>query len=143
MVRTRAPIWFWIVAAALLLWGIMGVVGFHLDLAATAADRAKMDAYDRRFYDIRPGWFPVCYGIAVWAGLIGGALLLARRRLARALYSLSLIAVVVMFGWMFVATDIIAIKGWLTATGFPVVIALLGVAEVWLAGLAIRRGWIG
>jgi hypothetical protein len=135
------PIWFWLLTGILTLWGIVGVAGFHLDLASTAADRAKLDPYDQRLFATRPVWFVGCYGLAVWTGLIGSLLLLARKALARLLYIVSLIAVVVMFGWMFVATDIIAHKGVLVATGFPILIALLCVLEIWLAGLARRRDW--
>lgn len=141
--RSKPPAWFWVVVVVLLLWGVMGVVGFYLDLNASPAERARMDSYDQSLYANRPAWFIWCYGLAVWSGLIGSALLLARKAAARPIYIVSLIAVVVMFGWMFVATDIVAHKGLLTAAGFPVVIALLAVAEIWLANHARRRGWIG
>jgi hypothetical protein len=139
----KPPLWFWVLAGLLALWGGMGVAGYHVDLATSPADRAGLDAYDRQLYATRPAWFMLCYGLAVWSGLLGSLLLLARRRFARPLFLVSLAAVVVMFGWMFVATDIIAHKGVLVATGFPVVIALLCLLEIWFAGLAQRRRWIG
>ena len=140
--RVKPPTWFWIVAALLALWGVMGVVGFHVDVATSAADRAKLDPYDQQLYATRPPWLIACYAVAVWAGLIGSLLLLVRKRLALPLYVASLVAVLVMFGWMFVMTDIIAHKGVLVATGFPILVALLCVLEIWLARLAKKRGWI-
>ena len=143
MTTTKPPAWFWIVAIVLLLWGAMGVATYYLSLHMTPAALAEMTEYDRRLYTDRAAWFIVTYGIAVWASLIGTLLLLLRRAWARSIYIVSLIAVIVMFGWMFVATDIIAVKGVLVATGFPIVIAVIGAFQIWLAGLARRRGWIG
>jgi hypothetical protein len=141
-VRTKPPAWFWVVGILLLLWGIVGVAGFHIDLAMTGADRAKLDRYDQHFYTLRPNWFVPCYGIAVWTGLVGSILLLARRDLARLVYIVSLVAAVIMFGWMLAATDIIQQKGVLAATGLPAVIVLVCAFEIWLVGLAQRRGWV-
>ena len=140
--RTKPPLWFWVVAIVLLLWAIAGVVGFHIDLAMTATARAKLDPYDRQFYVIRPRWFVPVYGVAVWTGLVGSFLLLARRDLARPLYVVSLAAALIMFGWMFAATDVIAHKGMLAAVGLPIFIWVICVFEIWLVGHAHRRGWV-
>ena len=141
MSRNRPPLWFWIVLALLILWGLSGVFGFYMSLSA--ATRAGMSAYDRALYENAPRWYMPVYGIAVWAGLIGSVLLAFRRRVARLLYVASLVAVVVMFGYTFAATDLIAVKGVATAITFPIVIVLIGAFQIWLAGHAERRGWIG
>lgn len=141
MARTRAPVGFRIAVVVLILWGIVGVFAFHASFVESV--RATMDAYDRRLYDSWPVWYAPVYGVAVWSGLIGSVLLALRRRVARPVYVASLVAVVIMFGWTFVATDLIAVKGVLTAVAFPVGIALICVFEIWLAGHAARRGWIG
>ncbi|WP_294290715.1 hypothetical protein [uncultured Sphingomonas sp.] len=56
---------------------------------------------------------------------------------------MSLIAVVIQFCWLFAATDMIAVRGFAVAAGFPIFILAVAVFQVWLAGLAIRRGRIG
>lgn len=141
MSRIRPPVWFRIVAIVLVLWGIVGVFAFHASFLESV--RATMDAYDRKLYDAWPVWYAPVYGVAVWTGLIGSVLLALRRRVARPFFVVSLVAVVVMFGWTFVATDLIAVKGVVTATAFPIAIALTCVFQIWLAGYAERRGWIG
>ena len=141
MTRTRPPIWFWIVVGVLVLWGLSGILNFYLSLSEGM--RAQMSAYDRALFERAPAWYMPVYGIAVWAGLAGSALLVLRRRLARPFYIASLVAVMVMFGWTFAATDLIAVKGVATATGFPILVALICAFEIWLAGHALRHGWIG
>jgi hypothetical protein len=137
----RPPVWFWVAAAVLILWGLSGVFGFYMSLSAAA--RAQMSAYDRSLYENAPEWYMPVYGAAVWSGLIGSVLLAFRRRIARLFYIASLVAVVVMFVWTFAATDLIAVKGIATAVTFPMLIALIGAFQIWLADHAARRGWIG
>jgi hypothetical protein len=141
MTRTRPPAWFWIVVAVLILWGFMGVFAFYTSLSEIA--RASMSTYDRRLYESQPGWYSPVYGISIWAGLAGSVLLALKRRLAWWFYLVSLIGVVVMFGWIFATTDLIAAKGIVTATGFPIVIALVCLFQLWIAKHAAQRGWIG
>lgn len=136
----RPPLWFWIVVALLILWGIVGVIGFYMGTSESV--RAQMTAYDRGLYDNAPGWYMPVYGVATWSGLIGSIVLALRRRFARPLYIVSLVAVVVMFGWTFAMTDLIAVKGVVTATAFPIFIAAVAVFEIWLAGEAAKRGWL-
>jgi hypothetical protein len=140
MTTTRPPVWFWIVVALLIGWGIVGVIGFYMGLSDSV--RAQMDAYDRGLYESAPGWYMPVYGIATWAGLLGSVLLAFRRRLARPFYIVSLVAVVVMFGWTLGMTDLIVVKGFVTAAAFPIFIAAVGAFEIWLANHAARRGWI-
>jgi hypothetical protein len=49
---------------------------------------------------------------------------------------------VLMFGWMFSFTDLIAHKGAATVVPFPVVIAVIAGFGWWLSSHAMRRGWI-
>ena len=140
--KAKPPLWFWIAGVALLLWGVSGVAAFYTSFHMTPEALAALSDYDRKLYTDRATWFILVYGVAVWAGLIGAALLLLRRRLAQPLFILSLIAVIVMFGWMFLATDIIAVKGVATAMGFPILIAVIGTFAIWLGKRAAERGWI-
>ena len=138
----KPPVWFWVVAVLLLLWALIGFVGFVLDPQVAGPVPAGMDAYDRQMYLGRPGWLTATYGIATTTALIGAALLLARRGAARPVFAVSLIAVVVMFGTILGTTDLIAHKGFATAAGLPIAIAVIGAVEIWFAGVGIRRGWL-
>jgi hypothetical protein len=69
--------------------------------------------------------------------------LLARSRTARPIFIASLIAVVVQFGYIFASTDLMAVKGFVAAAGFPIVVVIIAAFQIWLAGHAQSRGWIG
>ena len=142
VIRNRAPVWFWIVAVLSVLWGVMGVVAFYLDITTTPAQLAQMPAYDQKLLASRPVWFLWLYGAAVWSGLIGGLVLLLRSRVAHPLFVLSLVLVIAMFGYVFAVTDLIAHKGFGTAAGFPILIATIAALQIWFAAKARRHGWI-
>jgi hypothetical protein len=142
-VRNKPPGWFWLVAVLAVLWGVIGVAAFYMDLTMSPAAVADMTQYDRALRASRPGWFMWLYGAAVWAGFIGGVLLLLRSTLAHPVFVLALVLVIAMFGYIFAVTDLIAVKGFVVAAGFPIVIAAIAAAEIWFAARARLRGWIG
>lgn len=118
------------------------MAAFYLDVNTTPEQLAKMSAYDQKLLASRPTWFLWLYGVAVWSALIGGIVLLLRSSLAQAAFVLSLVTVLAMFGYFFAVTDIVAVKGFVASAGFPILIAVIAVFQVWLAGYAKRRGWI-
>jgi hypothetical protein len=140
--RQKPPVWFWIVAALLTLWGLIGLGGFVADRMMTPAMIAEMSDYDRQLRASQPTWTVWAYGLATATGLLGGIALLLRRRGAVTLFIVSLLSAVILFGYVLGATDIIAAKGFATAAGLPIAIGLIGVFEVWFGSLATRRGWV-
>jgi hypothetical protein len=142
VVRRSPPVWFWIVAVLLLLWEAVGLYSFYGHVAhGPAAMNAEPSDYDRRLFAGLPGWYVWVFGVATWGALATGVALLARRAVALIFAVVSLVAVAVMFGWMFLATDIIAAKGVWTAY-FPALIFLVALFTWWFAARARARGWI-
>jgi hypothetical protein len=140
---TKTPLWFRILAVVLILWSVIGIFAWVQQMRLGAEAMGPATAYDRGLYASLPGWYDWVYLIAVGAGLIGAVMLSLGSALARPVFAVSLVGVVVMFGWMFLATDIVAVKGVPLAMGFPVVIFAIAAFQLWLAGKALRRGWIG
>ena len=64
-----------------------------------------------------------------------------RFKIARSLYIVSLIAVVVQFGWTFLATPLLTTIGG-SAVIFPLFIIAVGVMAVWFSGKAAGNGWL-
>lgn len=138
----RPPAWFTAVAVVLLLWGLMGCWAFYLHLTLGPMMTPEPNAWERGYSAALPAWFTPVYGVAIGAGVLGGLALLARSRFAQPLYLVSLIAVVIQFGWTFAATDLVAHKGAAATMPFPLLIGGIAVFQLWLAGFARRRGWI-
>jgi hypothetical protein len=121
------PAWFWIVAAVALLWEAMGCYAYLTQIGA--AD------------DAIPAWVSAAYAVAVWVGLSGALLLLMRHRLARIAFIVSLVAILVQFGGLYLASPGGA-PGGMSQAAFGAFVALAGVVLVWFAHHAAARGWL-
>lgn len=141
-VKQRPPGIFWTVSLLIVGWSAIGCWMCAMQIMWGADAMPEATDYDRALYAAIPVWYNAVYAVAVGASLLGGIALLARSRIARPLFIVSLIAIVIQFGYLFLTTDLIAVKGAWTAI-FPLFIAAVAVAEIWFAGYAMRRGWIG
>ena len=139
----RPPRWFWIVAALITLWGAIGCLAAWMQIGMGPAEIAALPEADRLIWANLPGWFHALYAGAVITSLVGGVALLLRSGHARTLLLLSLVLVVAQFGYVFLATQTVALKGAAATVPFPLFIIAVAVAELWFAGVALRRGWIG
>jgi hypothetical protein len=143
MTRNKAPVWFWIVAALLLMWEAMGCYACVLQVRLGAAAMGPVDAWALKYYAALPAWYNSVYAVATFGGLIGGLALLARDRRAPPVFWISFVAILVMFGYAFAATDLIDHKGLAQVLPFPLFIAAVGAFSIWFAGFAARKGWLG
>ncbi|MHA6722277.1 hypothetical protein [Sphingomonas sp. RS2018] len=141
--RNRPPLWYWAVAILLLLWGLAGVAACAQQLRLGADAMGPADDHYRALYAALPVWYNWVYAVATLAGLGGAILLLLRRATARTMFVISLIAVLIQFGWLFATTDIVAVRGAGATLPFPIFIAAVALFQIWFASLALRRGWIG
>jgi hypothetical protein len=141
-IRQKPPGWFVAIAVLLVLWGLAGCASFYVHIAYGPDIDPKATDWDRAFFAALPGWLNIVYAIAVGGGLLGSIALLMRSKLATLLYILSLIAVIIQFGYIFAATDLIAHKGAASTVPFPLLIAAIAIFQIWFAKRAERRGWI-
>lgn len=137
------PGWFIAVAIILLLWAIAGVASFVGHVVVGERMAAEQGAWDLAYYRALPAWFVWDYAIATLAGLAGAIALLMRSRRAMVLYVISLVGVVIQFGYVFLGTDLMAHKGAAATLPFPAFIALMGVLQIAVARMAGSRGWTG
>jgi hypothetical protein len=143
-IGVKPPAWFWIVALLLLVWNAIGVY-FCVDQIQHGAMSAMWEQtpYHQALYAKLPVWYNWCYAVATFGGLLGALALLLKERRARILFWISLIAVIVQFGYVFAMTDMIAHQGAAKTVPFPVFIAAVALFSIWFAGMAARKGWIG
>ena len=114
-----------------------------IGLVLGAAAMGPVDDWSLKYYAALPSWYNWVYVVATFGGLLGGLALLLRERRSILLFWVSFLAVIVMFGYAFAATDLIANKGLAQVVPFPLFIAAVGAFSIWFAGMAARKGWIG
>lgn len=137
----KPPAWFTIVAVLLLLWGLAGCASLYAHFVIGPDMDPNATEWDRAYYAALPAWLNIDYVIAVGVGVLGSIALLLRSKWAVTLYLISLIAVVIQFSYIFLATDIIAVKGVWT-TYFPAFIFAMALFQIWFASMARTRGWL-
>lgn len=136
----RSPLWYHLLVVALLLWAFWSGYACIVQLRAGAA--LASDPADRALLAALPGWYWLDYAVASLGLLLGAAALLLRRRVAVAALTVSLVAALIQFGWLFATTDLLARRG-AGVLFAPLLILLVGASALQLAHLAARRGWIG
>lgn len=123
------PRYFIVIAIVLLLWNLMGLAAFAMQYTADLTELAKSDPVTAQAFAAMPAWVWIAYAIAVGAGTLGAVLLLMKKAAAASLFLLSLIAVVVQFGYTFLGTDLLALKG-PSVIAFPAFIMVMAVVQL-------------
>ena len=136
----QPPGWYWVVGVLVALWMLVGVLAWCIDFSMTPERLADLPAAQQQLYATRPAWLFGVYGVAVFAGLAGAIALLARRKLAKALFLLSLFAAVLQFGYTFAAMDALALLGPAMALPLPAMVIAVGLFTVWYARWGARHG---
>lgn len=139
---SKRPAWFVAAVVVVLLWAVAGVASFAAHVLVGEKLAAEQGAWDLGYYRGLPAWFAWDYALATLTALAGAVALWMRSRRAVALYIVSLVAVVIQFGYVFVGTDMLAHKGAAATVPFPTFIALMACVQIVVARLAARRGWV-
>jgi hypothetical protein len=138
----KRPAWFWIAAALALLWNLFGLAMFYMQYTMTPDQLAQLPEAQRTLHQAMPGWLWAVDGVAVIAGTLGSLLLLMRKRLALPLFWISLVAVVVLFGYCLFPGRMLEVLGAAQALPMPVLVTVVALLLVWFARRSIGRGWI-
>lgn len=136
-----SPTWFRPVAAAALLWNLLGCAAFLADVAVTSERLSKMTAAQQALYAARPPWSVAATAVAVLLGAAGCIGLILRRRWSTWALILSLAGVVVQDLWLFALSGAVGQAG---AVAFVTqgLVLVISVALVVLARRASAQGWV-
>lgn len=129
-----------IIGIVLLLWNLMGVAAWVMQYGMDLSELAKADPVGARIFAEMPSWLWVVYAVAVGAGTLGALLLLMKKAAAATLFLVSLVAVLVQFGYTLGATDLIPQKGIVVAAGFPAFVILVAIVQLAYARSLVAKG---
>jgi ABC-type multidrug transport system permease subunit len=130
---------FWTIGTVALLWNLIGVLFFVMQVSATPEQLAQAYSPEQaQMIESVPAWAQAMTGIATIAGVLGSALLLLRRGSAIALFAVSLIALIVQDIYTFVLTDTLKVFGTMPLIIQAVVIAIALFLLVYSRGVQAR-----
>lgn len=138
----QTPRSFWAVGLAALAWNLLGGMSFAAQYAMDMDELARTAPDSARVYGQMPGWVWAVFALAVGAGTLGAVLLLLKKALAVPVYTLSLVAIILLFAQNFLATDMLAVEGW-DAVLVPALIFVAGVAQLLYARAMKAKGVFG
>jgi hypothetical protein len=118
------PRWWTVVAWAALIWNLLGIATFVVDVSMSPERIAQLSEAEWLLRTQVPAWATAAYGIAVLTGVYGCVGLLLRTRCAVWALGISLAAIIVQMGHAIFFTDMLRLRG-LSSTVMPVVITVI------------------
>lgn len=138
---SKAPIWFWIVGVIALLWNLMGLMAYVMQMTMSEEAMTKFSEAEQELFKNVPVFVYVFFGLAVIGGVLGCVLLLMRNKLAIPVLALSLLGVLVQYGHMFFMTNTIEVMG-AGAMALPALVVAISIALIPYATTCQKKGLI-
>ena len=90
----KAPWHIWVVGIVGFLWSCMGVMDFVMTRTKNEGYLETFSEEQLEFFNGFPMWMVICWGVAVFGGLIGTLLVMFRSKLAVPVFAVSLIGLI-------------------------------------------------
>jgi hypothetical protein len=136
-----APKWFIILAIVLVIWNLMGVMAFLMQMTMTVEQIAALPEKQQILYQDIPIWVNIAFGCAVFGGALGCIALAFKKALALAFLLISLVGVIMQMFHAFVLTKSYEVFGPGGAI-MPMMVIIIALFLVWLTVNAKVKGWI-
>lgn len=137
---SKAPKWFMIVAAVLLVWNLLGVMAYIMQVMMSPETLAALPQEQRQLYENTPAWATAAFAVAVNFGALGCVLLLLRKNLAGLFLQLSLAGVLVQMFHSFFMSKSFEVFG-PGGLVMPLLVLVIAIYLVLLAARAKTNGW--
>lgn len=135
------PGWFTVVAVIALIWNLLGLAAFVMQLMMTPEMIAALPEAEQELYKTLPLWALVAFGAAVIGGSLGCLMLAIRRALAVPLLLISLVGVCVQMTHSFFFSKTFEVYG-PGGMIMPIMVLLIAVFLLWLSVHAKSNYWI-
>ncbi len=139
---TTAPKSFWIISGIFLLWNLMGVMAFVMQLTMSDEALAAPPEAQRDLYLGTPVWATAAFAVAVFGGTLGCILLLMRKAWAVPVLILSLVGIATQMFHAFFLSPALEVLG---AGGLvmPILVTAGAIFLIWYSRNARSKDWIG
>lgn len=137
-VRPRA---FLVVAVLALVWNLIGLAMFWMQVTMDPARLATLPAPQQQVYLATPGWVNVAFAFAVIGGVLGALGLLLRRRWAVPMFQVSLLGLLVQCVGAYLVTPAWQAYG-PAGLAMPALLLVIALALLFYARRCAARGWL-
>lgn len=132
---------FWVIGIFALIWNAVGVMAYIGQAYMTDDMLAALPEAERALYENVPAWVTAAFAIAVFAGTLGCILLLLKKKLAKPVFLVSLIAIIVQMTYnlfMSKAAEVYGPGGMV----MPIMVIAIGVFLLLYSKKCIDKGWL-
>ena len=139
-VASTAPLprWFRPAAVIAIIWNAFGVAMYLSTVGMFGDPNAGLSEAERAANAAIPSWIIGAFATGTFAGLIGSIGLLLRKAWAQPVLIVSLVALLVMEGWIIFLSGAVDMFG----LAVPIAVTAGAILLAWLATHARSRGWI-
>ena len=134
----KPPRWFWVVSSFGLIWNLLGLLAFVLQMTM---DINQLAGAEREFYEQMPLWAKLGFGLAVISGSLGCLALLLRKSWALPMLILCLAGILVQTFHAMVLANGLEVFG-PRGLVMPIAVFLIAVLLTWFAHHSRNQGWM-
>ncbi|NOR28264.1 MAG: hypothetical protein GQ540_07025 [Lutibacter sp.] len=131
---------FWIISITALLWNIMGVSAYLGQAYMTNEVLVALPNAEQAYYTNLPAWVTAAFAISVFSGTLGCIIMLLRKKLAIALFIISLVTVLLQFVYNFILQKEMEIS--IANFIMPIVVIIIASFLVWYSKKSAENNWI-
>ena len=138
---TTPPRSFWITCSVLLIWNLLGLMAFFMQVTMSDEALAALPEAQQEMYQSTPTWVTVAFAVAVLAGTLGCVLLLLRKSSAVPVLIASLVGVVAQMTYIFALSPTLEVMG-ASAVMMPSLVVVGAIFLIWYARKALAANWL-
>ena len=139
--KKPVPRWFIVTAARAVVWNLLGVAAFVMQISMTPEMIAELPEAQQALLESMPQWVLIAFAIAVFGGVLGALGLVLRKVWSLLFLWLSLFAVLAQQSYTFLMSDTLQVMG-VQAAVMPALVTIIAVALVMIARNANTRHWL-
>ena len=139
--KKPVPRWFTITAVVAIIWNLLGVSAFIMQVLMTPEMLAQLPDAERELYESMPAWVLGAFAVAVFGGVLGSLGLALRKVWSLLFLWLSLFAVLAQNAYSFLMSNVLDVYGPQAAV-MPALVILIAILLVIIARNANTRHWL-
>lgn len=141
MSKITLPKWFYAVATIALLWNLMGVINFIMQISMTPAQIAELPVAEQNLLNNTPLWSIIAFALGVFGGSIGCIGLLLRKAWSIIALAVSLFAVLAQMSYWLFFTTAVEVYGPSTYL-MPTLVIIVAYLLFRLSNKGIEKGYL-
>jgi hypothetical protein len=138
---TKPATWFWVVSGIALVWNLMGVMAYIMQVTMSPEALQALPENERTLIESVPTWATAAFAIAVWGSTLGSILLLMRKKIATPVLILSFAGILVQMYYNLFMSKSMEVYG-PGGLAMPIMVLVFGVFLIWFSRKATANGWI-